>query len=191
MNWVKSQLSQANGRIEGLDHIDRALIAWIEKGLPLSPHPYAGIASELGLSEEQVVERLIGLGQRRIIKRLGVVVRHRELGYRANAMVVWDIPDDVVGKLGRRFSAYDFITLCYRRPRQRPHWPYNLFCMIHGKSRDEVSGHIERLKVECGLQSVDYHVLFSRHCFKQRGARYRAFQESMSRKCPDEREYGA
>jgi DNA-binding Lrp family transcriptional regulator len=102
---------------------------------------------------------------------MGVIVRHRSLGYDANAMVVWDVPDDCVSDAGRRMSAFEFVTLCYRRPR-RPHWPYNLFCMIHGKERETVLAQTELLAQGCGLGDVPREVLFSRRCFKQRGACY-------------------
>jgi DNA-binding Lrp family transcriptional regulator len=69
------------------------------------------------------------------IKRFGVVVRHHELGFRANAMLVHDIPDERVSDIGRALAEEPAVTLCYRRPRRLPDWPYNLFCMIHGRER--------------------------------------------------------
>ena len=92
------------------------------------------------------LRRLIDDG---MIKRFGIVVRHRELGYRANAMVVWDVPDERVGEAGRTLAALPFVTLCYRRPRRPPDWPYNLFCMIHGRDRATVAGQIERATRSC------------------------------------------
>ncbi|OOG25725.1 AsnC family protein [Thioalkalivibrio denitrificans] len=172
MSAFREHLRQIRSRVGFLEDTDLALIGAIEKGLPLSPRPYAEVAAGLGISEQEVLRRLAALRNRGVIKRLGVVVRHRELGYRANAMVVWDVPDDTVGELGRCFSGYDFVTLCYRRPRQLPQWPYNLFCMIHGKTRDEVQARIAQLVQECGLESVQHQVLFSRRRFKQCGARY-------------------
>ena len=87
-------------------------------------------------------------------------------------MVVWDVPDEQVTELGHCLASFDFITLCYRRPRQLPQWRYNLYCMIHGKSRDEVLAHLEWMVNHCGLQSLPHEVLFSRRRFKQRGAVY-------------------
>jgi DNA-binding Lrp family transcriptional regulator len=108
-----------------------------------------------------------------IIKRLGVVVRHHELGYRANAMVVWDVPDERVDVLGQQLGRQDCVTLCYRRPRRLPDWPYNLFCMVHGRDRDDVRACIGRMAEGLGLETVPHTVLFSGRRFKQRGARYR------------------
>ena len=155
-----------------LDEGDRALIAAIQSGLPLCSRPYAEIGAQLDMDDTTVIKRLKRLRNQGAIKRMGVVVRHHELGYRANAMVVWDVADERVSELGRCMGRFAFVTLCYRRPRRLPVWRYNLFCMIHGRDRDAVLAHVEHLVESCGLQTVPYEVLFSTHRFKQRGARY-------------------
>lgn len=156
-----------------IEPLDYRLLAALQDGLPLSSRPYAQISEQLGIDEQQVLERLRHMRQQGIIKRLGVVVKHRQLGYRANAMLVFDVPDPEVDALGRRISRYPFVNLCYQRPR-RDGWPYNLYCMIHGKSRDTVLAQYAQLVEECGLTDVDRQVLFSRRCFKQRGAVFSA-----------------
>ena len=152
------------------------LIDAIQDGLPLIARPYREIAERLGWSEQQVIARLQQMLEAGVIKRLGVVVRHHELGYRANAMVVWDVPDDVVDQLGYQLGRQDCVTLCYQRPRRLPKWPYNLFCMVHGKDRDDVLACVERMVEGLGLKHLDKSVLFSGRRFKQRGARYRGTQ---------------
>lgn len=154
------------------DARQRALIDAIQGGLPLVPRPYAEIGEQIGLSEREVITRIRGLLEQGVIKRLGVVVRHRKLGYTANAMVVWDVQDEKVGELGRCLGGFPFVTLCYRRPRHLPEWPYNLFTMIHGRDRTEVLLRVDELVQCCSLQSVPHQALFSPRCFKQRGARY-------------------
>ena len=156
------------------DPLQRALIEAIQDGLPLVERPYAAVGARVGLTEAEVIRRIHELQELGVIKRFGVVVRHRELGYRANAMVVWDIPDDRVGEVGRCLGTHAFITLCYRRPRRLPLWPYNLFTMIHGCDREQVLARVEDLVARCELQQVPRQVLFSRRRFKQRGARYTA-----------------
>ncbi|MDP3481855.1 MAG: Lrp/AsnC family transcriptional regulator [Sulfuricella sp.] len=151
---------------------ETALIGAVQQGLPLVPRPYAEIGAGIGLTESEVIAGLAHLAEQGIIKRMGVVVRHHELGYRANAMVVWDIPDDRVSALGHCVGKFDFVTLCYRRPRRLPAWRYNLFTMIHGQDRDEVLSLVAQLKERCGLQDIAHEVLFSRRRFKQCGARY-------------------
>jgi DNA-binding Lrp family transcriptional regulator len=151
---------------------DRALIRAIQGGLPLTRRPYARIGLELGLGEAEVIERIRALRDEGAIKRFGVVVNHRALGFRANGMVVWDIPDERVDEAARRLSEMDCVTLCYRRPRRPPHWPYNLFTMVHGRDEAAVRERIAQMAREAGLEDVPREVLFSRRCFKQRGARY-------------------
>ena len=155
-----------------VDEADRRLLAAIQHGLPLSSRPYAEIGARLGLSEQQVIARLQWLKEAGVIRRFGVVVRHHELGYVSNAMVVWDVPDEQASELGRCLAGFDFITLCYRRPRRLPQWRFNLYCMIHGKSREEVMAHLEWMVNHCDLQTLPHAVLFSRRRFKQRGAVY-------------------
>jgi DNA-binding Lrp family transcriptional regulator len=151
---------------------ERRLIAAIQDGLPLVPRPYAAIGGALHMSEAEVIAALRRLIEGGVIKRFGVIVRHRELGYRANAMVVWDVPDARVADAGRTLAALPFVTLCYRRPRRLPAWPYSLFCMIHGRDREAVEALVDEASAAAGLESLPRAVLFSRRRFKQRGARY-------------------
>lgn len=155
------------------DDQDQALITLIQSGLPITATPYADVGTQLGMDETEVLARLERLNQSNIIKRLGVVVRHHELGYRANGMIVWNIPDEDVAELGVCMGRFDFVTLCYRRPRRLPEWPYNLFTMIHGQDRDDVLKNIQFLINSCNLNDIEHDVLFSTRRFKQRGAIYR------------------
>lgn len=157
-----------------LTDTDRQLVAIIQHGLPLTPRPYAAIGRQLGLSESEVTARLCAMQADGLIKRMGVVVRHRALGYRANAMVVWDVPEDDVARVGRLLANEDCVTLCYQRPRRPPDWPYNLFCMIHGRERDAVLRRLGQLIDHHGLGGIGHEVLFSVRSFKQRGAHYAA-----------------
>jgi DNA-binding Lrp family transcriptional regulator len=95
---------------------DRRLIAAIEDGLPLVPRPFAAVAGAAGMSEETVIDGLRHLLAAGVLRRFGVIVRHHELGYRANAMVVWDAPDERVEAAGRRLAELPYVSLCYRRP---------------------------------------------------------------------------
>jgi len=153
---------------------EAGLIAAIQNGIPLVSRPYAELGALAGMSEAEAIACLTQLVAQGIIRRLGVVVRHHELGYRANAMVVWDVPDSEVSEVGRCLGQFDCVTLCYRRPRRLPEWRYNLFSMIHGHDRDEVLGLIEQLRATCGLEQIPHEVLFSLRRYKQCGARYAA-----------------
>ena len=155
-----------------LDAQDYALIAAIQEGLPLVARPYAEIGTIAGLSETDVLSRLERLLSQDVIKRFGIVVRHHELGFRANAMVVWNIPDERIDELGRCIGASGLVNLCYQRPRRLPDWPYNLFAMIHGKDRAAVLERLDLMRDQCGLMDFEYEVLFSKQRFKQTGAHY-------------------
>ncbi|MEN8196083.1 MAG: winged helix-turn-helix transcriptional regulator [Pseudomonadota bacterium] len=151
---------------------ERELIAAIQDGIPMEKYPYAAIARLIGLSEAQVIDRIRQLTERGIIRRFGLVLSHRDLGYNANAMVVWDIPDAAAGEIGEKLAALDYVTLCYRRPRRLPAWPYNLFCMIHGRDRATVEALAEEAAAAGGAADCPRSVLLSTRQFKQRGARY-------------------
>lgn len=148
---------------------DKRIIAALQSGLPLVPEPFVQLAKTVGLTETSLVERLAAWLDDGCIKRIGVVVRHHELGYKANAMVVFDVPDNEVSGIGQRLAHEPGVTLCYRRERYLPHWRSNLFCMVHGRSRAEVEPVIRRL---CGIAGYPCQTLFSLRRFKQCGARY-------------------
>lgn len=166
------QCEPGPGPTRAADHADRRFLAGFEDGLTLEHRPYRTVGARLGMDEATVLARLSGLIGDGIVSRFGLVVRHRELGYSANAMVVWNIADDIVDAVGERFAAQPFVTLCYRRPRRPPRWPYNLFCMVHGRERAVVLDQIEQLADLVTEEQVRPEVLFSRRRFKQRGARY-------------------
>lgn len=151
-----------------LSSSEKNLVSRVAAGLPLVPRPYA----ELGLPEGEVIDTLRRWLDAGIVRRIGAVVRHRRLGYEANAMVVWDVPDEAVAAAGSRLAADPAVTLCYRRARALPEWPYNLYCMVHGRERSRTLHDVERLSAALGLNAFPRVVLFSRRCFGQRAARY-------------------
>lgn len=152
------------------DPRDRSILAAIEDGLPLVETPYRAVADRLELGERDVIDRLDHLRASGIVTRFGCVVRHDKLGYRSNAMAVWDAPDGQVDRIARSFARNPKVTLCYRRPRRLPLWPYNLFCMVHARSRSDAHAVLDELNLEADTGLLRQAVLFSKRCFKQRGA---------------------
>ncbi len=150
---------------------ERALLAALADGLPLESHPFAALGERLGLTEARTLETLRGLHGRGVVRRFGVVVRHHELGYRANAMVVWDVPDGAVEAAGRALAAAPDVTLCYRRPRRPPDWPYNLFTMVHGREHAEAMRAMEAIATVLGPAARAHEVLFSTRILKKTGLR--------------------
>ncbi len=155
-----------------LDNTDWRLIQAIATGIPHTTEPFHAIAAMTGIEKHEVINRISKLRQAGIIKRFGIVVRHHEAGYRANAMVVWNIPDDHVHEFSGQLIAEKSVHLCYRRPRRLPVWPYNLFCMVHGKERQSVLQEVRRLAGLYRHGLPEYDVLFSKRRFKQRGMIY-------------------
>ena len=162
-----------------LSEANRKLVAALEDGLALDPRPYALVGARAGLGEQAVIDRLARWQAEGLIRRFGVVVRHHELGWRANAMAVWDVPDGRVTCFGRMLAAAEGVTLAYRRARARPTWPYNLFCMVHGTERPAVAARIQALNRELGLEAFPHAVLFSRTRFKQTGPRVSSVPEAI------------
>ena len=155
----------------GLSADERRLVGAVAAGLPLVPAPYAAVATEIGRTENEVIACLARMLADGRIRRIGAVVRHRRLGYEANAMVVWDVPDGEAAAFGRALAGDPAVTLCYRRSRVAPQWPYNVYCMVHGQHRSRVLYEVKRLTL---LHAPGYprSVLFSKRCFAQRAARY-------------------
>ena len=151
--------------------LDARIVRATQAGLPLVPRPYAALASDLGLDEAQVIATLREMLADGRIRRIGAVPNHYALGYRANAMTVWDVADEAVDELGRAVGALPFVTHCYRRPRRLPDWPYNLFAMVHGKDRAETAREIREIESLLGTRARAHDVLYSTRILKKTGWR--------------------
>lgn len=153
------------------DATDRRLLAATASGLPLTPAPFAEIAGWLGLSEGEVIARLQRLQGAGIIRRIAAAPNHYALGMTANGMSVWDVADEAVDRLGEQVGALPFVSHCYRRPRALPGWPYNLFAMIHGSSRDEVQQKRTEIAALLGDACRGHDILYSTRILKKTGMR--------------------
>lgn len=153
------------------DPRDLSLIAALRDGLPLCPRPYAKLGADLGMSEAEVLMRLRDLHEGGAIRRFGAIVRHHEVGYAANAMVVLAPPAERVAELGRRLARERAVTLCYQRAPAEG-WPYTLYCMVHGRSRPVVLAQINAMLRNNGLKELPHRILFSRRRFKQTAGHY-------------------
>ena len=154
-----------------LDATDRRLIQATQAGLPLSAHPYRVIAEQLGMTAEEVMQRLQHMLDAGVIRRIGAVPNHYALGYRANGMTVWDVADERVDELGARVGQLECVSHCYQRPRHLPDWPYNLFAMVHGKTREEVEAKTRLIAEVLGDASRGSEILYSTRILKKTGLR--------------------
>ena len=157
-----------------MDDKDRELVVVTQAGLPLTAEPYRVLAEQLGLGETDVIARLRRLIGEGAIRRIGAIPKHYALGYTANGMSVWDVADAAVPEIGKRVGALDFVTHCYERPRHPPIWPYNLFAMVHGRTRDEVRAKVAEIAVLVGSAARSHDVLFSTRILKKTGLRIAA-----------------
>ena len=157
-------------RPDVLEPGDRPILQALSDGLALTPRPFAALAADLGRGEAEVLQRIRVLLAAGLIGRLGVIVRHRRLGWTANAMVVWQVPEAAVEAAGGALVEVPGVTLCYQRLPAGTAWPYTLYCMIHARSRAEALAVLGRAEAAAGLDGLPREVLFSLRCFKQRGA---------------------
>ena len=149
---------------------DRPLAALLEAGVPLVPRPFDDWAQALGRTPASVLATLQQWLDQGTLRRIGAIVRHHELGFDANAMTVFDIPEAAVDTCGEALARETGVTLAYRRERA-PGWPYNLYCMVHGRDRAVVLEVIARAMGNAGLAHYPHEVLFSCRRFKQTGPR--------------------
>ncbi|MDD3042691.1 MAG: siroheme decarboxylase subunit beta [Methanosarcinaceae archaeon] len=151
-----------------MDEIDLKLLKLTQDGIPLTRSPFAGVAKELGLTEKEVVVRLQKLQEEGKIRRFGASIGHRLIGITANAMCVWNVPDERVEEVGQIMADFAEVSHCYQRPRF-PDWPYNLFTMVHSYTEAECEEVAVRVSEATGIE--EYRLLFSEREFKKTGVR--------------------
>ncbi|MBM3565120.1 MAG: Lrp/AsnC family transcriptional regulator [Alphaproteobacteria bacterium] len=154
-----------------MDETDRALIRATQAGLPVVREPYQALAAALGLDAAEVTRRLAAMLDRGVIRRIGAVPNHYRLGVIANGMTVWDVADAEIEVAGRTVGALPFVTHCYQRPRHLPLWPYNLFAMVHGRSRSEVEDKANLIAEALGKAVRGRDILYSTRILKKTGLR--------------------
>ena len=144
---------------------DQAILRAAQEGIPVVKEPFAGIAREAGISQDEVIARLKRLISNGVIKRLGISINQRKVGIVANAVVAWRVPQEHVERIGKMLSSYKEVTHCYERVTIPGKWEYNLFTVIHGYNRESVEEMAKRLSEVVGIS--DYLVLFSNEQFKR------------------------
>lgn len=157
--------------MDTLNELDQRIIRATQAGLPLVSRPYHAVAEQVGATAEEVMARLQAMQDEGMIRRIAAVPNHYALGYRANGMTVWDVPDEQIQTLGRQVAALEFVSHCYHRPRQPPHWPYCLFAMVHGRDRAEVEAKTAQIAELLGEWVRGYQVLYSSGILKKTGLR--------------------
>ena len=167
-------------RVDAIEPGDREILQALTAGMPLVARPFRDIGARLGQSESAVLTRITKLLEAGIISRLGVIVRHRALGWSLNAMVVWDIPSDRIDTVGPVLAGWPGVTLCYERRPEPVIWPYRLYCMIHAQSRGAAMEILASASEIAELRGAPRRVLFSSRCFKQTGAMIAPAREAVA-----------
>jgi DNA-binding Lrp family transcriptional regulator len=151
-----------------MDQTDLLLLKVAQDGLSLTDRPYQTWGEVLDISEEEVIDRLQALEREGVVRRFAATIGHRALGIVANAMIAWIVPPERVVATGELFAAADEVTHCYERTTAAD-WPYNLYTMVHSRSRDDCLRIAEQLSRQSGIS--DYTVLFSEREYKKISAR--------------------
>lgn len=151
---------------------DIPVIRELQRDLPLEPRPFEPLARRIGLTDEALVEKARELLQRKLMRRYAAVLRHREAGFSANAMAAWNVPEAEIDSFGAKAASFSAVSHCYQRPTY-PDWPYSIFTMIHGRSREECEG-VAR-QISKATMVSDYILLYSTEEYKK--ARVRYFEE--------------
>lgn len=152
-----------------LTEVEKQIIRELQQGLPLVARPYLALAEKLGLSEDELMAKINEMIANGLIRRFGAALRHQKLGYTANAMVVWDIPDELAADTGRLLAGMAEVTHCYQRPR-RSGWRYNLFTVIHGQNREQCEKLAATMAEKIGVSN--YMLLFSTTELKKSSMQY-------------------
>ncbi len=153
-----------------IKELDKKIMRELQDCIPMEPRPYKTIADKVGISEEEVIEKIRSYKEKGFIRRYGATLRHQKAGFTHNGMGVWIIPNaDDRDRIGEIMSSFREVSHCYERPSFEG-WPYNLFTMIHGQSKDECEEIAKKISEKTGVK--DYMVLYSTREFKKSSMRY-------------------
>lgn len=152
-----------------LNDLEIKIVRELQAGLPLVERPYREVARRVGISETELLDTIRDMINRGLIRRFGAALKHQSLGYNANAMVVWDVPEEEAVEVGRLMAGFDSVSHCYMRPR-RPGWPYTIFTMLHGQTRADCEKLARELAEKTGIEK--YKLLFSTKELKKSSMKY-------------------
>jgi DNA-binding Lrp family transcriptional regulator len=148
------------------DADDIALIKALQGPMAAVERPYDEAAAELGISTEDLLERLRGMVDRKILRRVAAILYHRRAGFSANGMGVWKVPEEEILTTGAKMASFRGISHCYQRPTYED-WPYSVFTMAHGRSKEECDAILDSIAAECGMGPDDRATLYSSTEYKK------------------------
>ena len=148
-----------------IDTVGKEIIKLISGNLPLALSPYKVIAQKTGLTEDIVIDRINQYKKLGLIKKIKATLNHNRAGYKANVMVVWKVPENRINKTGIIITAYPEVSHCYQRP-VFSEWPYNLYTMIHGRSKKHCREVIQAISARTKIK--EYQLLFTIKEYKKK-----------------------
>jgi siroheme decarboxylase len=148
------------------DADDIALIKALQGPMKAVERPYDEAAAELGISTEQLLDRLRNLVERKILRRVAAILYHRRAGFSANGMGVWKVPDEQIMEVGGRMASFRGVSHCYQRPTYAD-WPYSVFTMAHGRSKEECDAVLDAIADDCGIGPDGRATLYSSTEYKK------------------------
>ena len=148
------------------DDEDIATIVAMQGPMDAVERPYDAAAAELGIETAELLERLRTMVDRKLLRRVAAILYHRRAGFSANGMGVWKVPEGEIVETGRRMASFRGISHCYQRPTYED-WPYSVFTMAHGRSKEECDAILDSIAAECGMGPEDRATLYSSTEYKK------------------------
>ena len=152
-----------------IDERDKAVVKALQGDFPLCEEPYKVLAEQVGMTEEEFIERVKILTSEKKIRKMGAVLRHREAGFVANALCAWLVPPERLDQVAKIMTENPAVSHCYDRT-TAPNWNYNLYTMIHAKSREECDQIVKNLSELTAIN--DFQVLYSKKEWKKTSMKY-------------------
>lgn len=152
-----------------LSNRDKEIIKVLQEEFPICEEPYKVLAERVGMSEEDFIRRVQEFMDEKKIRKMGAVLRHRESGFKANALCAWNVPPEKKDEIAQIFSAHPAVSHCYDR-NTAPNWIYNLYTMVHAKTREECNEIISELSLLTGIS--DFQIMYSKKEWKKTGMKY-------------------
>ena len=152
-----------------IGEIDKKIVRLLQGEFPLVAEPYKALAAEIGITEEELLARISAMREEKKIRKMGAVLRHREVGFTANCLCVWNVPDARVDEVAKRMAEHPRVSHCYDRNREAD-WQYNLYTMIHGYSREECENIAAELAAAAGID--DRRMLYTKREWKKTSMKY-------------------
>ena len=152
-----------------MTELDKKIVRALQGDFPLVAEPYQMLADQVGVSKEEFMARVKVLEEQKVIRKMGAVLRHREVGFNANVLVAWVVPEARLDEVARKMVASPSVSHCYDR-NTAPDWPYNFYTMVHGHNREECEQIVEELGKACGIE--EHTKLYSKKEWKKTSMKY-------------------